>query len=1163
MARGIRAASGLVRRQVDKARCGRVTCAEALEPRLVLSAPPLHAAPLAVAEGAAGFSESVVFGNLAQPTVVRFSPDGRVFVAEKRGVIKVFDGLGDTTPTVFADLRTGVYNAWDRGLLGMALAPAFPADPYVYVLYTLDAHTNRGAPVWGTPGADGDPLPTPPGATNNGVVVDGRLSRLPVLANGTAGPEQVLVEKQWLQQFPSHSVGSLQFGQDGALYASAGDGASFNYVDSGQTPTQPPKPVPRNPASMGDPAGEGGALRSQDVRSGGDPTTLHGSIIRVDPATGAALPTNPMFASADANNRRIIAYGLRNPFRFTMRPGTSELWVGDVGWNAWEEIDRVVVPTDAAVENFGWPAYEGAGRQGGYDNANLPLLESLYAAGAAAHSAPYYAYNHASAVVPGSGEPTGGSSISGLAFYTGGNYPAQYRDALFFSDYSRDRIYVMYPGTNGLPDPSNRGVFVGPAQNPVHLEIGPGGDLFYVDFNGSIRRISYSAVNRPPTAVARASPASGPAPLSVTFNAKGSSDPDGDALTYAWDLDDDGQFDDSTSASPTRTYTTAGNVTVSLRVTDARGLPDTDSVVISVDNSPPTAAIDAPAASLAWKVGDVIGFSGRGTDPDQGVLPASALAWSLVLMHGSPGSPGSHEHPLQTFNGVASGSFSAPDHDYPSWLELRLTVTDAGGLTHTATRVLNPQTVGLTVASSPPGLRLAFNGSSAVAPFTRTVIVGSSNSVGAPTPQSLGGTDYHFASWSDGGAAAHNITAPAGAATYTATYTAASLPAPWATADVGAVAAAGSASASGGVFTVGGSGADIWDGADEFRFVYRTLSGNGRVTARVTGLTNTDPWAKGGVMVRDTLAADSAHAMMFLTPGNGAAFQYRATSRGPSAHVANGAAAAPLWVRIIRSGNNLSGYRSVDGVNWSLVGSAIVPMGTTVQVGLAVTAHNDGAINTATFDNVSVATQAPAFGIARINFQPETAPPEAGYLVDSGGLYGPRNGRTYGWNVDNDSTTRDRNSTRSPDQRHDTLIHMQKPEAPDAVWEVAVSNGRYNVRLVAGDPDHQDSVYRTNVEGILAVAGTPTPAVRWFDGNVTVNVSDGRLTIASATGANNNKLCFVEIRAAAAGAGGNRAAPQPARPLQSPTGPGSVGADHAATALLADARRKSEVLSGG
>jgi Glucose / Sorbosone dehydrogenase len=113
-------------------------------------------APAASAAVPTGFQESTVFSGLVNPTVVRFASDGRVFVAEKRGTIRVFDSLTDTTPTTFADLRTNVYNFWDRSLLGMALAPGFPANPYVYALYTSDAAIGGTAPRWGAPA----PTPT-------------------------------------------------------------------------------------------------------------------------------------------------------------------------------------------------------------------------------------------------------------------------------------------------------------------------------------------------------------------------------------------------------------------------------------------------------------------------------------------------------------------------------------------------------------------------------------------------------------------------------------------------------------------------------------------------------------------------------------------------------------------------------------------------------------------------------------------------------------------------------------------------------------------------------------------------------------------------------------------------------------------------------------------
>jgi len=130
----------------------------------------------------AGFRDEVVLDDLNNPTNVEFSPDGRVFVAEKSGLIKVFDDLSDPTPTTFADLSTNVHNFWDRGLLGFALAPSFPDDPHVYVLYTHDAKIGGVAPRWGTEGVSSDPCPTPPGPTEDGCVVSGRLSRLTAIS---------------------------------------------------------------------------------------------------------------------------------------------------------------------------------------------------------------------------------------------------------------------------------------------------------------------------------------------------------------------------------------------------------------------------------------------------------------------------------------------------------------------------------------------------------------------------------------------------------------------------------------------------------------------------------------------------------------------------------------------------------------------------------------------------------------------------------------------------------------------------------------------------------------------------------------------------------------------------------------------------------------------
>jgi regulation of enolase protein 1 (concanavalin A-like superfamily) len=182
------------------------------------------------------------------------------------------------------------------------------------------------------------------------------------------------------------------------------------------------------------------------------------------------------------------------------------------------------------------------------------------------------------------------------------------------------------------------------------------------------------------------------------------------------------------------------------------------------------------------------------------------------------------------------------------------------------------------------------------------------------------------------------------------------LPAPWSDKDVGSVGVAGSASYSSGTFTVNGSGADIWNSADGFNFVSQALSGDLTVTARVTGIQQTDSWAKAGVMIRQNLQANSAHAMMVITPGNGSSFQRRTTADAVSTGTAGTSVTAPYWVRLVRRSNTITAYQSSDGNAWTQVGSDTVVMSGTVYVGLSVTAHNNAALNTATFTNVSVTT---------------------------------------------------------------------------------------------------------------------------------------------------------------------------------------------------------------
>jgi len=641
----------------------------------------------AAATLAPGFQESVVFSGLTQPTAVRFAPNGQVFVAEKSGLLHVYDDLNDSTRQQVIDLRAVVHNFWDRGLLGLAIDPGYPANPYVYVLYAHDVWPDLSGPRWGTGGANpstSDPCPNPPGANDDGCVVFGRLSRVLIDIPSMTGTEEVLLEGNWCQQYPSHSIGDLAFGaNDGYLYVSAGDGASFTFADIGQdgNPTNPCDDPPDGVGGLNNGTdAEGGALRSQDIVTPADPTSFDGSLLRIDVSS---LPVqapldNPLVGNGVADDDFIVATGMRNPFRIGARPGTDEIWFTDVGSDYWEELNRVENPL-GDVDNFGWPCYEGDGIQAGHQSQDICV--DMYADQLPAGMTvipPFFTYHHDNKVVPGEVCGSGSSSATGVAFYQGTNYPSSYTNALFFADASRQCIWTMNADGGGDPDPAQIESFAANTDGrPVDIQMGPDGNLYYVDFDGGkIYRIEYFQANLPPTARATATPSSGQSPLLVQLDGSTSSDPeDGTNLLYAWDLDNDGLFDDSTLVNPTFSYVQPGGHVVRLQVEDTQGAMGTDSVVVTVGNTPPVVTIDTPLPSYQWTVGEQVAFSATAIDPEDGPLPPSSFDWDIILHHCITPED-CHTHPVTSVEGQASSSFDAPDHDVPSFVELKVTATD-------------------------------------------------------------------------------------------------------------------------------------------------------------------------------------------------------------------------------------------------------------------------------------------------------------------------------------------------------------------------------------------------------------------------------------------------------------------------------------------------------
>ncbi len=421
-----------------------------------------------------GFESEVVVGALNLATAIASTQDGRIFIAEKSGVVRVVkNGVLLSEPLV---TLTDINTFGDRGLLGLAVDPNFSSNGYVYLSYTYE----------NTPGL------------NIAGPKTGRIVRLTVIGDtasesskfvlvgavgGTATTpscEDFIVTSDCIpSDSNSHSVGGLRFGPDGKLYASLGDGADFTDVD------------PR-------------ALRAQNIDS------LGGKVLRIN-TDGTAPADNPFYdGNPNANRSKVYALGLRNMFRFNFHPVTGLLFGGDVGWSNWEEINLI-----SAGKNYGWPCREG-------DSATLYGCSPSSTA-----TNPVYTYAHNSA---------GAGSVTGGAFMSNGAYPTAYANSFFIGDYAQmwmKRLELTPAGAfvsvnNFNTDVFPVEIFTGEDGHVYYIDI-----VF-----GTLNRLTHTSGNRRPVVNVGATPTSGLTPLNVSFSSVGTNDPDGNPISYAWQFGD-------------------------------------------------------------------------------------------------------------------------------------------------------------------------------------------------------------------------------------------------------------------------------------------------------------------------------------------------------------------------------------------------------------------------------------------------------------------------------------------------------------------------------------------------------------------------------------------------------------------------------------------------